>query len=1671
MNKKKLLNRRMPNSIGGSIATYYFLAFIIFWVMGVGDTKDENISPNLHLRDNIFWGIIKNELITNSWINLNVIPKEITEGSDGITIGTINICSSNKVKVKKQISIKCINRLHILLDYTNKKDKGYSIKVRKGVNFREALARFCLDVTNKYLNKTSKICKDKGANGTPNKERKPDKGRKLIEKNKLINKIPITNKKSESNKDLNKANVLKIIQSVLFDYKDSLTPSKQLISQIRKPKQGEVSKMIVRRDLKSLAILLSNEKQEDALSFINVLINGNNSEEIENLTFEDIENKLNSKYNFSQNDDKSRPFGFMPRPEDEWNAVVSWIQENTNKIQRSGSWMIKKTYGKKALKFPENFVASKGVETVFIDNCFKSLRNMAYKVFVAPNGDKYYKYNKENDYGLIIEGVNQNERIFNIKNACKEIFERYYEYLGIQTRREGEEYKFKIKGKLNFLLPLKHDRIFLNKLLKSFYKSINDREREWYAIVNEARISPLVNSQDLSEEVIPYTFVDEKIRRESNLEKKESLLSDICFKTINTLRKERSQGSSDIPLYNIDVGSENEVSIAKFCKGVFERFILRHIEWLKIIIKSIDSDHIKLIDINDPYLEIPEVFLFPEDARLRENCITSLIVVFEKNMQAIENGYPVKVYPQMDYLGEPSDMIENITLFCESLSGKVIPKVHKSKVTEETAQETVRIMNPESKLIELIRKNMESNLLLNFETKIENRIDKITQNDLNSNTFRLENWKSHFEEVSSLDSHIESMINILKAQFSEFIDYEAGCEKKIRRYIGHINSKSDEITDTTWLENYLMETDRLKGDWATELQSMENLHKSMLEAEGELERYVNTIRSAVYGDERQKEMPQIRKILKEWPKELSNKERVYIKHKIDSFLSKQKHESNIETLRYEQLERRKAFRINLKKSLSEQTQDKPLFFDMENCSKDEDEDLVPIYPDRETKEEEQIRYDRLSSIESVLSDYRNRFSLINSSLNEQLGKLESFLDKARKNFQTAWAESFDTALALQLQIRTRALVEEYVRASERYLLIKRVKADYEYRKSIVNEFQADPSFEVMLNRASEMIERADEEESELEKELENLHEQKNKLHLLVEEDMQMIYSQRLKAIRDSKELIRAKIDHEKKLLMLEEKVFEDQLKRDLEYYNIKEISEAAIYRAEQLKTLYEGTNWLLNFNEKLTISSESQFREDLEKLDYVIPLKKFTDPKDENDERFNLDILKANLRRHKYSYNEGFDPNDIEDQQELKKEAGAFYNDDQTQGQIPQAAQTLLRIFKEKLVIRLNDIDEINQQILQLNLNMVGSFQYYDYNREMAYQSFRELKYSKGASNLFAIILSHFEWEHIQLRWRVLQLTKSILNKKESKLNEISELKSSLDNKMREFEAVPLSRKLVPIGTFSSIDTTTNEISGFRKSEEDSLELLPSNIPSYLLSDEDFNQVRSYDLGAKKIILNRILFTLSANESRYAEFLKDTITEINKRKKVAELEIQTIRSDLDELRSTFGYKMLSKEDRDLEEEKFKKKITKITESKNLVPLLAKKEILIRKSEKIDLFRNKVQNLFQDPSFTSEQARTLENAINEFFGTKSARFDEINPRIKLAEEINKLRCAEEEITELEKSTNSNGQKQENYAKFHKLKIRIVEIKENISKLNEEINSINEYIQEFQDKHFSKVFETN
>ncbi|KAF7455760.1 putative Secreted Protein (CpLSP family), partial [Cryptosporidium felis] len=1402
----------MPNRIGSCIVAYCFFVFIILFAAG-NETKGNGKIYTLSREKSVLWGIIKNEIRINDWVVLSSTPDKIFVVDESSKAPDIEICKGNKMQMKKNISLMCINMLSEFFKCSSR-NSGYSIKVKKGVSFQEAIARLCIDVTSQFLSKRNKICSSREVS-------------KKFESSKDRLGKPVVNKDLHGQttrtktKQFNKYELSKQILGILFDYKRTLVPNKHLISQIRKSKQKEVLRMINAKDLKGLANLLSNESLEDSLSFLNVLIGDKDSKESMNLTFEKIKQMRNSNYKIRGNTKESVPFGSLPTPEEEWNAIVNWIESNTRKIDLGENWLIKKNKGNKLLKFPEDFVASQGVEKVFLENCLKGIRELAYKVYIAPNESKYYKYDGNNDFGLIIQGKNQHERERSIRDACRLIFNGYFEYIGVSTKKENDEFRYKINGKLNFLLPLKHDRIFLNKLLRSFYNSINNKDREWHAIVNEARISPLVNSQDIQEEIIPYNFADAKIAEEMNLEKKESLLSESCFKAINTLRNERLPGSPDTPAYKIHIGSQNEISIAKFCKGLFERFILRHIEWLKITIKSIGNDNIKLIDMDDPYLEIPDTFLFPEDARLRENCITSLILVFEKNAQALENGYPVKVYPQMSYLGDPSKITENIVSFCESLSGKVIPRrVDNSDTNNENSKNDE--LAQEFKLIDLSNSVPDKNLLLNFETKIENRIDRISQESQISDVFRLENWKSHFEEISSLDSYSESLLGLYKSQFGNFLKSEDICEKRIRRLIHFIASESRE-NDVLWLENYLLETDRLKGDWATELQSIENLYKSTSAAERELEGYVNTIISAIRGDEKQKELPQVRKILKEWPREISNKERAYIKHKIDSLLSRQKHESNIESLRYEQLERRRDFGSKLRVQL-EKIQEKPLFIDLEHCMKEGD--LYPIYPESETKEEERIRNIRLSSIDNELKVFKDRFTLVNNNLNQQLKSLDSVLTKAQKDFQTAWRENFETALALQLHIRTRSLVEEYIRVSERYMLIKRVKADYEYRKGLVNEFQTDTGFENMLNRASEMIERADKEEIELEKELSELSEKKNNLASIVEEDMQNLYSQRLKTIRDSKDILKARIDQEKKLLIIEEKIFEDQLKRDMDYYKIGDISESAIFRAEQLSILYEATNWLLNFNDKLTISFESQFRDDLERLDYIIPWKN-EDKIDEtkNDERFNIDILKSNLRRHKYKYNDGFEPSDILNEQEMKREAGEFYNDDQSIGQIPIVAQNLLGVFKEKLKLKLNDIDEINRLLLQLNLNMVGSFQYFDFNREKAYNSFLELKNSKGASEIFAVVISHFEWEHIQLRWRILQLTKFILSEKEKRLNEITEMKSSLDNKMKEYGAIPLSRKLVPIGTITSVDLEINEMFGIKRSEGEPLEAIPSSIP------------------------------------------------------------------------------------------------------------------------------------------------------------------------------------------------------------------------------------------------------
>ncbi|KAK6589545.1 hypothetical protein RS030_203075 [Cryptosporidium xiaoi] len=1629
----------------------------------IGTVRCNEFKENTFQRDgnNLFCNIIRDELKNSEWVIIKGIKASEILGTC-VKQTNLVIFGDNTQKIKKSLSKECMRTLYDILETRKKKKLNVGILVRKGNDINYCISRFCISATDKFLakkraneQKTTDSARPKFHVSSEEKEYLKEGRSEDIEK-KIIHH--------------DKYSVQKILYSIFSDHKHSLFNTPQLISQIRKQKQKQVKDLIRRHNLMGLAVFLSNESPNDMFSFLDVLISGDKSKKNSGRTnYIQLRNLFSLDDPLHKDSEESLPFGSMPTFEDEWNAIVDWIDHHSLSYQFDTNWMVKKRDGVfMKPKIKGNFEASQGFENKFVSQCISGLRSLAYKFHVAPNGDKYYSYNPKNQYGIIIEGRNQYERIGSMRSACKIIFNKYYEYLGVNTVKEDDDFKFKVTGKLNFIAPLNHDKQLLNRLLKSFYGLINDKRREWMAIVYEAKISPLVNSQDLPLEIIPYYFSDESIRREMDLEKKESMLSDKCFETINKLKDERAPGEPDIKLYNIELGSEGIVSQAKFCKGVFERFILRHIEWLKLVIRSIGHEHIKLIDIEDPYLDIPDVFLFPEDARLEENCITTLLIVFEKNIQAIENGLPVKVYPQMDYLGDSKKMVENITSFCKpnSINSSKLNNSNEMKSEIDTESSSTNY-STESKLIELIKDSPIQNPLINIIVNIDDRFNKTPHENQHLDTQRLEKWKAHFEDSSS-DSHGDSITKILKSQFASLVNYEVNCEKKIRRYINSLNSRGIEKSDSIFLENYLMETDKLKEEWANEIQSIEDLRNNIRTAESELENYVDVVKFTIQGDNKQRELPQYRKISREWQIELSNKERVYLKMKIDSLLLLQKHESIIESLRYEHLERRKALKLNIKKMATES--ESPKIVDLEYCNR-EDEDLYPIYPDFESKEEEDARVDKIRNIDKALDEFKHRFRALRSKLNEQSVGIDSFLSKVQNDFHIAWTESYNTALALQLQIRARALVEEYVRASERYLLIKRVRADYEYRKSLMNEFQTDPSFEAMLSRASEMISKAEVEESDLKNELKRLNEEKNQLPQIVEKDMEEIYSNRIKFIRNAKNILKKSIEQEKKYLNLEEKIFEDQLKRDLEYYKLSDISESAIYRAKQLQILYEANRWILNFNEKLTISYEIQHREDLEKLDYVVTRKALDC--NENESNYTTEELFSNLRKYKYKYNESVDSLDIMSDNELKREKEKFCSGDPTKGEIPVQAQTILRMFKEKLLDKLNELDEINQLILQLNLNTVGSFQYYDYNRVKAYTSFVELPYKKGFSNILSVILSHFEWEHIQLRWRIIQIMKHVLEEKEKLLGEISQMRSSIDLKMREFDAIPLSRKLVPIGTLAAMDSVMNEIiNGSKKTEDESFEYIPTVIPHYLLSDDDYHKVREYDNSAKSVILNRILMIISTTEGQIVELIKETKDNYEKKKRSTELEILSIKNDYDEFKKTIGYKLLPQEEKDREEQNIKNKISKLTESSILIPLIAKKDILLRKIDKIQSFTRKIQLLFQDPSFTGEKAKELELAVFEFYGSESKKkYDEISPRINLAVEMYRLHDIENKISEIEKLSQIERKNQQNVARLHKLKIEKEETNNKIKELNNEIENITEKINKFQEEKFKMVFEIN
>ncbi|EEA06720.1 uncharacterized protein CMU_013950 [Cryptosporidium muris RN66] len=1682
MRHHKNLNKQNLRGLIYILCKYRWIFLCGFYQFSIVIVKSSEIPATSIESNNIqlIWNSILEEMALSRWLHIKNLPKKAPLEFVDAPLNNPIIAEGNILKQRKLLGKRCIYALREMLETeTPLESRKYSYKLKSNISLPEALARFCYDVALKHFKtqKTPSINKE-----INEKEYKESKNTIY----KYSSKIPTNQISEESLENSEKAEVNTLYQyiaGILKDYKDLLPLFLNNLSHLRKSIQFEASKLMKNKDWKGLSALLERERVEDVVSFLDVLIGSKKSDSNK---YPLLEN-LKANFNMDRKDRMSdSPFGRLPTREDEWKAIIEWIQSNSGgtKTEEKSEWLIR-TNNKGIL--PENpsknFKASNGDKDIFVKQCIYGIREITYKRFTAPSGDRYYSYDRGNKAGIIIQGKNQKERNFYLSKLCTIIFDRYFEFLGLTKIKSSSNYT---KSVLSFLAPLEYDKVFLNKLIQSLYKFIDNPRRQWLAVVNEAQISPLVFSKNLPIEPIPFVFLDRIDKKTHDLELKQKMLAEKCFQAIRRLLVERFPGDSDTTIYKIEVGSEGDVSIAKFCNGTMERFIMRHLDWMRLIERSIGDPNIQLLDYNDPYVDIPELFIFVKDARLRENCISSLLAIFEENYQALEKGLPIGPYPQMVYKGKPEQQMDHIVSFCESISEDNISirarmienlKSENSSEDSENTSDTSKIPNNQYNAFMKIMEYKAPDLLLNIKNSLQGRLEAIPFTNSTTNTLRLEKWSQSFKDISNKQKYRLEMFNIFKRQFRQFLSIEDACEGRLKSIL-ELENLENELGSIQWIENYIKDTDGLKTEWASELYKIEVILNNIRAAENELETYVKTVNSVLHENEKKSNLPRYKKILRDWPKELNNKERLFEKLKIDGFLGRQQSEVAIESLRYQQLERRNEFIKHLKNNLLK-FEKVNKFFDIRICMNNE-EGLYPIIPFEMSLEEEEIQKQRLTSLKLALNEFFKSFSVMDTELSKQFHEIDKALQKKQGDFNKAWKENYETALALQLQIRTRKLVEEYVQTSERYLLIQRVKADFEYRKSIISEFQMDPGFEVMLSRAADMIEKAEVESKELKEDLNKLSKDRARLPKIIEQDMKEIYSKRVKELRSSRDILRKQIQSEKAFLNKEREIFEDQLHRDTEYYSIDNMVEAGIYRGNQLQILCEATQWIMNYNEKLTFTNEMVYREDLEKLDYVVSINntQLNKESEASKARFNSENLMMNLRKHKFKYNDDVNISDFLTEDEMKREAGEFAKDDPSQGQIPEDAQKLLEIYKEKLKWKLNDLDSINQSILQLNMNTIGAFDYFDYNRERAYKAYFAVMQEAQASNMLYIILSHFEWEHIQLRWRILQMEKFVIGEKERILNQIADLRSTLDLKMKQYNAVPLMRRLVPIGSLSLTDPIIRDILEFDRKKlnlegnSNILDIIPSSIPLYLIDGQDYKSARNYDYKVKNIILDRIMVVLSVKESKYIQLLKNIMTKYTEKNMTYQKVIDDMKAKLEGLQNTIGFTYLSSDEKKLEKSKLEEELQEqiFISSQEILPLVMQKQIILQKAEQLNEFQKRLQKAFNDPSFTGEEAKQTEASVIEFFGEKPPEScNDLSPKVQLAFEIYKLNKLSDNIKKLEKQIKLKGtEDRDTLAKLHKNKRDISKTEELIQKLKKEIQTAEKNAEIFQNTKFAKLY---
>ncbi|KAH8740010.1 hypothetical protein FG386_000837 [Cryptosporidium ryanae] len=954
--------------------------------------------------------------------------------------------------------------------------------------------------------------------------------------------------------------LISILRSVLEDVKDDLPTLEISVSQLPKLFQNKALSFFRSKDIDSITELLSKLPGNVIESFINSL---------------EIEAKRINR--LSDVRIKSMEFS-VPLLEDEWNAIVNFMNEPTSPVQIG-----EKNRGIVNLKIPSVFKYSNGIERKFIQYCRRAIRSLAYDEYVSEDGVTYYGYDENNKNNILISGNDSNHRKEQVEAFCYMVYQRIY------GKRDKELQKKRHNRILNRKKSWEEggvDGKIIDELLKGFSNEVNDERLQWLFLVETASIpNPLVYSNDLPKHSIPISFTTKPT--EGTIEITGKIRSYIynCRSALMTLGIEKYPGS-DLPLYKLQLGPEKMHGIMKFCKSTAQRYMGRLVEWFNIIQASLDDEIINLIDPVSPEFRCPDYFEYGDDTKLVENCSKAIMTMIDENKASQKSGKN-KIWPGLKIKCQPNHIVQHIRSFCKSVSYEK-PEIRIATIKELSEGAQTDDVNT---LTESNSDDYQQEAIETVEERLKNIEGKRSEEQTNS-AYKLDKWNQLQNIMTENRMVREKLDKSSRRQFQQLVEVEESFKELIMSIVTQdeiirSNQKKEAILDL--IDKYSTDVLAMRTEWSDLMYQISNSNRKITESEIEITNFVHQALDYTAISHRVELVNSLTMVsMMNWEQDLEEKESKYIQSKMEEYNKRLDYQYKIQDLKNTHLRRRQLFEKHLFRILPRKLWNK--------ISTLGSKGLYPIIPQKISNKELQDRKTLIVRLQEEKNNMVSHFDSEGQKLAKQLLVIEHVINKRLADLNEMWDSTYSIEYSIQWELRIKDMQDTYIFLNNEYNRHVELITRQQLRQS---QLQINhPYYQQFLKETNEAIESSTEEMKKILKMMNDLRQKRNELDTIVESDMSRNYAEKINTLRINSKLLEQNISKDISITQKKSEILQMQLDRDIKYFEITNLKNALSERIKKNEGLIEANTWLNEKNMKLILDYEKRLRDDLKLLTY-----------------------------------------------------------------------------------------------------------------------------------------------------------------------------------------------------------------------------------------------------------------------------------------------------------------------------------------------------------------------------------------------------------------------------------------------------------------------------------------